>query len=225
MLAKISAKPIRARPLDQRVRKALLLKAALRVSARRGLRAAHHTEIAREAKVSVPAVFFYFPSRAALVRDLLAEVARFFEEMAEEIHDSDRPAPEIVAAHGRAFAEAVETHPDYVCVLLEWSTAIRSETWPLYLRYYEKNLARITRTIRRWRELTASALVADSENDARVIAATGYVIAQMKMTRVPIEKIERFLETVIRDTLGESPSENCKRKQTVFTKDRLRRIE
>jgi AcrR family transcriptional regulator len=206
MLAKIGAKPIRARPLDQRERKALLLKAALRVSARRGLGAANHTEIAREAKVSVPAVFFYFPNRGALLRDVLAEVSRFFEEVAQRIHDSDRPAPEIVIEHGRAFADAVETHPDYACVLLEWSTAIRSEAWPLYLRYYEKNLARITGTIRRWRQQSASALLADSENDARVIAATGYVIAQMKMTRVPSEKIERFLQTVVCDTLGENPA-------------------
>lgn len=192
----------RARPLDQQERKSLLLKCAIRVFARRGFGGARHTEIAREAKVSVPAVFFYFPTRAALVRGVLEEVARFFETMIDGIDDSSGCAPEIIAAQLRAFTTEVTMHPDHTCVLLEWSTAVRSEVWPFYLKYYERMLARTTATIRKWRIATGSDRIEDSENDARVIAATGYVLSQMKITRVPAEKIEQFLQTVVRDTLG-----------------------
>src|SRR5579885_3157999 len=83
----------RARPLEQPERKAVLLQTAIRVFARRGLGGARHTEIAREAGVSVPTVFFYFPTREALVHDVLTEVAGFYEDMTERIHSSDRPAP------------------------------------------------------------------------------------------------------------------------------------
>ncbi|HEY2487591.1 MAG TPA: helix-turn-helix domain-containing protein, partial [Candidatus Binataceae bacterium] len=71
-----SARHRRARALDQNERRTLLLRCALCVFARRGIGAARHAEIAREAKVSVPAVFFYFPTRQALVSAVLDEVAR-----------------------------------------------------------------------------------------------------------------------------------------------------
>jgi len=193
----------RARPLDQPERRAMLLRCAVRVFARRGIGAARHAEIAREAKVSVPTVFFYFPTREALVREVLNEVARFFEAMTERIHASSRPAPEIVLEHGHAFLDAMEKHPEYTRVFLEWSTAMREEVWPLYLQTQEKQLAIITETIRRWRSETGRGRVEDAEDDARVMAATAYMLAQMSATRVPGPKVERFLRTAIRDTLGE----------------------
>jgi TetR/AcrR family hemagglutinin/protease transcriptional regulator len=194
----------RAPALDRSERRALLLRCALRVFARRGIGAARHAEVAREARVSVPTVFFYFPTRKALVGAVLEEVARFFTEIAETIHDQHRPAPEIILEHTRAFADAVGTHPDHTHVLLEWSTAVRDEVWPLYLRFQEKIVATIARTIRRWRMETASERDPDAEDDARVIAATGYVLVQMKLAKLPASRIERFLGNLVRDTLGEA---------------------
>jgi TetR/AcrR family hemagglutinin/protease transcriptional regulator len=193
----------RAPALGKVERRALLLQCAVRVFARRGIGAAHHAEIAWEAKVSVPTVFFYFPTRAALVTAVLEEVARFFAEMTETIHGKHRPAPEIILEHTRAFARTVATHPDYTRVLLEWSTALRDEVWPLYLQFHEKAIATIARTIRRWRMETGSQRDPDAEDDARVIAATGYVLVQMKVANLPDSRIERFLQTLVRDTLGE----------------------
>ncbi|MBV8140353.1 MAG: TetR/AcrR family transcriptional regulator [Deltaproteobacteria bacterium] len=192
----------RARPLEQPERKAALLQTAIRVFARRGLGGARHSEIAREAGVSVPTVFFYFPTREVLVRDVLNEVANFYEDMTERIHASNRPAPEVVLAAARAFGDSVVTHPDYACIVLEWSTSIRSELWPLYLQFQEKVVGIVADTVRRWRVETGSPRVKDAENDARVIAVTGYVHAQMKITRVQQSKIDRFLQTVLYDTLG-----------------------
>ncbi len=202
-MSKAIAKRRRARPLDRPERRALLLKCAIRVFARRGLGGARHAEIAREAKVSVPTVFFYFPTHEALVRAVLEEIACFFLAMTERIHNTRRPAPEIVVEHGRTFADAMVTHPDHTRVLLEWSTALRDEVWPLYLQFHENNIRIIARTIRRWRMETGSQRDPDAEDDARVIAATGYVLVQMKMAKLPDSRIDRFLQTLVRDTLGE----------------------
>ena len=192
----------RARPLEQPERRAALLRSAIRVFARRGLGGARHTEIAREAGVAVPTVFFYFATREALVHDVLTEVAGFYEDMTERIHTSNLPAPEIMMASAHAFGDSVVTHPDYACIVLEWSTAIRSEVWPMYLQFQERIVGTVTETIRRWRVQTGSIRIEDSENDARVISATGYVVAQMKITHVPEEKIDRFCRTVVFDTMG-----------------------
>jgi TetR/AcrR family transcriptional regulator, hemagglutinin/protease regulatory protein len=171
--------------------------------ARRGIRAARHAEIARRARVSVPTVFFYFPTRKALVNAVLEEVARFFAEMADAAHAKRGQAPEVILEHLRAFAEAVDTHPDHMRVLLEWSTALRDEVWPLFLRFQEKIIATLARTIRRWRMETESSRDLEAEDDARVIAATGNVLVQMKVGKLPDSRIERFLQTMIQDTLGE----------------------
>ncbi len=193
----------RARPLDPHERKALLLSCAMRVFARRGLQGASYAEIAREAKVSIPAVFVYFPNRADLVRAVLDEVARFALDLTGRIHDSARPAPEIVLEHGRAFIDSLATHPEYIRVLLEWGSSVRDEVWPLYLRFQEQLVEMIARTIQRWRIETGRDLDKRAEDDARLIVATGPMLSQMKFARVPAEKIEQFLHSLIRDTLGE----------------------
>src|SRR5258708_34398162 len=107
---KSSTKRARAQRLDPAERRPQLLQCAIRVFARRGLGGAHHAEIAREARVSVPTVFFYFPTREALVMAVLDEVPKVLTQMTVTIHSGDRPAPQIVLAHAKAFADSVDTH-------------------------------------------------------------------------------------------------------------------
>ena len=193
----------RASRLDQTERRAQLLQCAMRVFARRGLGAARHSEIAREAKVSVPTVFFYFPTREALVKAVLDEVARFLTEMTVRIHASDADAPDIVLAHAKAFADSVDTHPDYARVWLDWSTAMRDEIWPLYLEFQENVVGIIANTIRRWqRERGMSQEEAD--DDARLMVGSAHMIAQLKFTRCAPEKVDHFLRTLVRSTIGAS---------------------
>jgi TetR/AcrR family hemagglutinin/protease transcriptional regulator len=193
----------RASRLEKSERRAILLQTALAVFARRGIGGAHHAEIALKAKVSVPTVFFYFPTRNALVDAVLEEVARFFIEMAERIYAERRPAPEIILKHMRAFADAVDTHPNHTRVMLEWSMALRHEVWPAFLQFQERVIAMLAQTIRRWRMETGNDLDRETEDDARVIASAGYVLVQMKVAKLPDSRIERFMQTVLRDSLGD----------------------
>ena len=183
---------------------AATLACAIRVFARRGLGGAHHAEIAREARVSVPTVFFYFPTREALVRAVLDEVARFLTEMAVTIHSGAGDAAQIVLAHAQAFADSVDTHTDYARVWLDWSTAIREEIWPHYLEFQENIVAIIANTIRRWR-VGRGITDDDAEDDARLIVGSAHMIAQLKFTRCPPDKLDHFLRTLVRSTLGAAP--------------------
>jgi len=195
----------RARPLIQAERRELLLHSAIRVFARRGLGSARHAEIAREAEVSIPTVFFYFPTREVLVASVLEEVARFFSTITDRIHDSSRDAPSLIAKHVHAFLDTIRTHPDHVRILLEWSTALREEIWPLFVQFQDRNLKVVAETIRRWRkEIGAGDRVESAEEDARVVGATGYMLAQMKLAAVPQDQIDRLLQTMLRSALGEA---------------------
>lgn len=203
LMPRKAAPHLRARRLDPSQRRPQLLECAMRVFARRGLGGARHSEIAKEAQVSVPTVFFYFPTREALVKAVLDEVGRFLTEMTVEIHASGAPAPDIIFAHTKAFADSVETHPDYARVWLDWSTAMREEIWPLYLEFQENIVSIIANTIRRWqRERGLSE--EEAEDDARLLVGSAHMIAQLKFTRCAPEKVDHFLRTLVRSTLGNS---------------------
>ena len=78
-----------APPVRQRMRSDLrseqLLSCAIRVIARNGLGSSGHAAIATDAKVSVPTVFAYFPTRQALLRAVVEDVDRFYGTMAKSV--------------------------------------------------------------------------------------------------------------------------------------------
>jgi TetR/AcrR family hemagglutinin/protease transcriptional regulator len=175
------------------------------VFARRGLGAARHAEIAKEAGVSVPAVFFYFPTRADLVDAVLSEVERFYRTMADEMHNQPLPAPQLLLGHGLAFANSVDTHPDHARVWLDWSTAIRDEVWPRYLTFQSYIVKVLEKTIRRGQREGDLAADVDPEDNARLMFGSAHMIAQMKFTQQSPEQIERFLHTLVRVAIGGQP--------------------
>jgi TetR/AcrR family transcriptional regulator, hemagglutinin/protease regulatory protein len=203
MLQKSPSLRTRARRLDPSQRRPQLLECAIHVFARRGLGSARHAEIAREAEVSVPTVFFYFATREALVRAVLDEVARFLTDMTVQIHASCGAAPEIVLAHAKAFANSVDTHPDHARVWLDWSTAMREEIWPHYLEFQENIVDIVATTIRRWQRARGMP-EEDADDDARLLVGSAHMVAQMKFTRCAPEKVDHFLRVLVRATLGGS---------------------
>ncbi len=197
----------RARRLSPPERHAQLLTCALEVFARRGLGEARHAEIAQEAGVAIATAFFYFPTRAALVQAVLAEVQRFYCTMADRVHEQDLPAPQLLLEHGVAFADSVDTHPNYARVWLDWSTAIRDEIWPQYLRFQDYVVEAIKKTICRGQREGDFAVDIDPEDNARLMFASAHMIAQMKFTKQSPEKLQRFLHTLMRIAIGGLPSE------------------
>jgi TetR/AcrR family transcriptional regulator, hemagglutinin/protease regulatory protein len=195
----------RARRLTPIERRTQLLRCALRVFARRGLGEARHAEIAKEAGVSVPTVFFYFPSRADLLTAVLDEVERFYYEMAKRIHGRGLPAPRLMLDHAVTFANSVDTHPDYARVWLDWSTAIRDEVWPRYLEFQGRVVRLIEQTIRRGQREGALAANVDPGDEAHLMFISAHMIAQMKFARESPERIERFLQTLVHIAVGGLP--------------------
>ena len=69
------AKPrVRAAQMQPQERRQQLLTAGVTCIAAKGIGATKHADLARACKVSVPAVFSYFPNRNALVASILEDV-------------------------------------------------------------------------------------------------------------------------------------------------------
>ena len=150
----------------------------------------------------MPTVFVYFPTRAALVDAVLAEVARFYIALAEHVHASRHPAPEVVTAHAMAFARSVDDHPDYASVLLNWSSAVRTEHWPRYRALETRVVALLARTLARGQRQGAVARVITAEDAARMIYGAAYLLAQQKLSGQPQADSSRFFDAVVRLLVG-----------------------
>ena len=147
-------------------------------------------------------MFFYFPTRDALVKAVLDEVARFFREMTRDSCLECALRARIDARTCETFADSVDTQPDYARVWLDWSTAMREEIWPLFLDFQEYLVGLIANKIRRWRGQRGSADASDAEDDARLVVGSANMVAQMKFTRLSAQKVDHFLRTLVRSTIG-----------------------
>lgn len=189
----------RARRLPPDERRARLIESAVRVFARRGIGEARHAEIAKDAGVSLATTFVYFPTRQELVDAVLSEVARFYSDMAREIHArEDLPAGEVLLAHANAFARSTETHPDYARVWLDWSTSIRDAVWPKYLAFQDSVEEWISRTIARGHRDRSVHDGLDPHLGARLMISAAHMVVQMQFSGRPQRQIQAFVETVMR---------------------------
>lgn len=154
MPTRTKARPMRRQPVRKRAarlapgaRRTLLLDAALRVFALRGLRTARHAEIAEAAGVSVSAVFVYFPTRTALVEAVVAEIETFYGGLVDQSLAGAGSAPAALLQLSRTFAASVDTHPDHARVWLDWSTTFGDGSWPRYRAFQERVVRSIAAAI------------------------------------------------------------------------------
>ena len=195
----ISSIPVRKRAskLSPEVRREQLLMQAIKVFARRGLGAGRHAEIAEEAQVSVPTVFSYFPTREILVREVLRKVDSFLFEVVRDALESENLVYAKMLAVTRVFGESVDTDEDIMKIWLNWSTAMRETTWPLYEELQTKVINLFTKVIeegKREGEIQASV---NAEIAAHMIVSGGHMIVQMKIVGKKDSVISEFLNKLI----------------------------
>lgn len=174
----------------------------MKAFAERGIARAGHADVARTAAVAVPTVFSYFRTRPLLVRAVLDSVAAYYDDMADRFHHSNALAPRSLLSHAIAFATSVDSDPNYARVLLEWSTAIREDVWPLFLRFQERMVQRCENTIRRGQVEGSIARDIEAESAALMIIGSTWMVIQMSFTHFPPERVHRFMLAQLRGAIG-----------------------
>jgi TetR/AcrR family hemagglutinin/protease transcriptional regulator len=188
----------RARRLVPEQRKSQIVQSALKVLARRGIGHTNHTEVATEAGISLPAVFFYFPTHEMLTQAVLAEVFRYLiDDLVIPMQNNDVPAPLCIENTLLALFDSFTTHPDYARVWLDWSTAIRDpKTWESYLAFHKRACAIFRATIERGKLEGTLNRNLNSATAARVFVGLGHMVAHMKFSgnsRAAIARVMRSL--------------------------------
>ena len=131
--------------LSPEKRKQQLLDFALDVFARRGIGRAGHADIAEMANVSVATVFNYFPTREALVEQVLVQVEnRFSQLLTQCLEEQDNSLHARLTGITHNLIDAVIEQQDWLKVWFEWSTSVREEIWPQYISGNKNSLKRVT---------------------------------------------------------------------------------
>ena len=181
-------------------RREQLLRCALKVAAQRGLGRTGHTEIAREAGVAVSSVFLYFSTRQALRVAIVEEVGRYYIDLAHTYHNAEMAALEAVHKHFYAFADSVNSHPEYAQIWLEWAVLIRNEDglWDLFLKFQEQMIRIIAASIRRCQSNATVSKSVPAADAARLLVASAYTTTQLRFMKRSNRMVRRYTEQALK---------------------------
>jgi TetR/AcrR family hemagglutinin/protease transcriptional regulator len=182
--------------MDKAARRAALLLCAVEACSERGLSRVSHADVAAKADVSVPTVFFYFRTRELLVDEILTEVERFHMSLTQP-SEHKRTAEEELVEMVLACAEGVRSHPAYMRVWLDWSTAMGSAYWPRY-RVFVNHAIRIFKKVlrdgQRKKDIAASL---DADDAARIIVGEAHMVAMMMFSGYSLERVRGFVRHLV----------------------------
>lgn len=151
--------------------------------------------------MAVATAFVYFPTREALVGAVLDEIQRFYLPMLAEVRKANANAPNLLLKYVQAFADSVDSHPDYAHVFLEWSVAVRDEIWPRYLAFQRKVCAILEEAVRDGQRAGRLAREIDPEDGALLIMSAAHTVAQLKFTGCTPDRMEHFLRALVRSVV------------------------
>lgn len=158
-------------------RRQQLLEVAIAVSASRGLGKAGHSDIAQQAGVAVATVFHYFKTKEVLVAEVVSSVGEFLFERIKDVHEQDLDAQEKLLKHVEEMLSLRETHPNLICVFLEWGANLRGANWPEHLDYQQRILGLLKSTIESGQEKNVLSNKMNSDDAAKLF----YSLVQMSL--------------------------------------------
>ena len=188
---------VRAVRLSPEKRKAQLIACAIRVFADNGIGHTNHAAVAAEANVSPSAVFVYFPSHDDLTEAVIDEVANFYSSSIIAPILEQQSAPESFETMLLAFADSIDTHRDIARVWLDWSTSIRSGTWPRFLEFKKRAEAIVRKAVKKGQAEGRVRSSISAIDGAELIVNLGHVIAQMKFSGSSRSRIRVAIKLVL----------------------------
>ncbi|MGL5286913.1 transcriptional regulator, TetR family [Aeromonas sp. RU39B] len=165
--------------LSPEARRTQLMECAIEVFSRRGIGRAGHAEIAEQAKVSVATVFNYFNTREDLVDDVLGEIEQFMHKVMTQAYAAGQPINACIRRHVEMFIDVAYDKPDHANIWLEWSSSVREEVWPRYVKLLDSSLGHIAQHLQSAMDRGEVESSLSAAQLARGLTSFGYLVMQM----------------------------------------------
>jgi AcrR family transcriptional regulator len=180
--------------------------------------------VAAQAKVSVPTVFHYFANSDALVDAVLVEVERLYTMALLSVSELSLPPDQVLDTLTRTLVATIDSHPDHVQILTEWSISSRSPLWPRYVKLYRKMVRAVAKVIERGQAEGLFRADVNAEDEAAILYAVSRAFIQMKALGASPERFESFLRSVMQSVAVESKTKSkTGSKKATATLARLRK--
>ena len=184
----------RAQQMAPEERRLLLLELAIQAFAEKGIDAAKHADIAKAAGVSVPTVFSYFPTRAALVEAVLSAVGEFYCQLVKHSLEAETPLDRLYLS-AADMVEAVQLKPNYVKVWLMWSTHFAPDMQSRF-QYFETRVLDMLCEVVSFGDKKKHSRQ-ERQDKARLLLGAGGMLAQLAFRGEKRARQEKFIKNVI----------------------------
>jgi TetR/AcrR family hemagglutinin/protease transcriptional regulator len=192
-------KRTRLQPLERR---AQLVTCTMSAFAEHGLARGTHSHVAERAGVSVSAVHSYFRTRDDLVEVALNEVETHLLKMVLGALGGQGSVRECLTSLAAQFTESGRVDPDLFKVWLDWSTGVRADLWPRYIKLNDRFIEAAQKLLSRGKR---EGVLPDDLNvkaAARLFIGGGHTVALMQFAGVSKREIAIFNEHLIVSTMG-----------------------
>ena len=200
-----ATKPKRTR-LQPDARRAQLVVCAVSAFAEHGLARGTHSHVAERAGVSVSAVHSYFRTREDLVEVALNEVETHLLEMVLGALGGKGTVQECLEALATQFTQSARVDPDLFKVWLDWSTGVRADLWPRYVKLNDRFVEAAQKLLARGKR---EGVVPDHLNvkaAARLYIGGGYTATLMQFAGVSKREIDQFTRHLVISAMGMPPA-------------------
>lgn len=153
-----------------------------------GVERAGHGDIAKRVGVSTATVFNYFGTRENLTEAVFENVYDVFRDMLADMPANDATSQERIQHMANSYALLVRSYPDVLKVTLNWSSSFGSGVRPQYLEFQKWLLDGIQQRLPEGQP---------DFSDARIILATAYNYARMKLDNTPDKVLDRFVARIV----------------------------
>lgn len=178
-------------------RRQQLLTCALKVFSEHGLNAANHALVAEKAQVSVPTVFFYFPTREALVDAVLTEVERHYTHILVTAGKTEASPLGRLTTIIQSLTATLDTHAEFTRIYWEWSMTNHADNWARFLKLNRRFLQTYTRLIERGQQEGVFRPDLDPKDEAVITHASSTAIFQMNQSGVSPRRLDRFIRSIV----------------------------
>lgn len=179
--------------LSPEERRSQLLEAAVELFAERGIGEAKHADIAKRTGVSVATTFVYFPTREALIENVLDEVAARNLAIFEDVEAEGLTVPELLKALAEQAVRRAEEERAYAQVWLNWSTNFAPAIRERFIAQQTIILDKLTAIL----NSASDGRKREDRDDARILLAASQMLTVMKLDGVDKARRDRFTEHTI----------------------------
>ena len=177
-------------------RRAQLLGHAVACFADHGIARATQAQVAARAGVSVSAVYSYFRTRADLVTAVLETVETRIVTMVEAALATPEPPVAALTRLAAHTADMAVQQPEIVRVWLDWSSGVRADVWPAFLRL-QGRLRKLVEAILRTMDDDGQPPDRSVTSAARLFVGGAHTLALMRFEAVSAAELSLFIDQMV----------------------------